>query len=178
EPAVLGAFGTGDFRWVAARIPAGLVSSLADQPAVEFIDPVQPIHPLNAETDWVIQTNLTGNDRYWTFGLNGSGQVIGMADTGLDYDGASFRQSASTITLGGIYNTTDPARRKVVRSVQPGRDSSTFRRTTTISSVRPGSSTTIRSRRCGSTATAGARTRMCTTCRRAWSMRSCGPTPT
>src|SRR2546425_3712117 len=120
EPAVLGAFGTGDFRWVAARIPAGLVSSLADQPAVEFIDPVQPIHPLNAETDWVIQTNLTGNDRYWTFGLNGSGQVIGMADTGLDYDGASFRQSASTITLGGIYNTTDPARRKVVRYVNMG----------------------------------------------------------
>jgi len=120
EPAVLGAFGTGDFRWVAARIPAGLVSSLADQPAVEFIDPVQPIHPLNAETDWVIQTNLTGNDRYWTFGLNGSGQVIGMADTGLDYDGASFRQSASTITLGDIYNTTDPARRKVVRYVNMG----------------------------------------------------------
>src|SRR5438093_13228132 len=112
--------GTGDFRWVSARIPAGLVSSLADQPAVEFIDPVQPVHPLNAETDWVIQTNLTGNDRYWTFGLNGSGQVIGMADTGLDYDGASFRQSASTITLGGIYNTTDPARRKVVRYVNMG----------------------------------------------------------
>ena len=120
EPAVLGAFGTGDFRWVAARIPAGLVSSLADQPAVEFIDPVQPVHPLNAETDWVIQTNLTGNDRYWTFGLNGSGQVIGMADTGLDYDGASFRQSASAITVGDIYNTTDPARRKVVRYVNMG----------------------------------------------------------
>jgi len=119
-PAILGAFGIGDFRWVAARIPAGLVSSLADQPAVEFIDPVQPVHPLNAETDWVIQTNLTGNDRYWTFGLNGSGQVIGMADTGLDYDGASFRQSASTITFGDIYNTTDPARRKVVRYVNMG----------------------------------------------------------
>ena len=119
-PAILGAFGTGDFRWVSARIPAGLVSSLADQPAVEFIDPVQPVHSLNAETDWVIQTNLTGNDRYWTFGLNGSGQVIGMADTGLDYDGASFRQSASTITLGDIYNTTDPARRKVVRYVNMG----------------------------------------------------------
>src|SRR5207249_2505368 len=50
-PAVLGAFGTGDFRWVLARIPAGLVPSLADHPTVEFIDPVQPLHPLNAETD-------------------------------------------------------------------------------------------------------------------------------
>lgn len=119
-PALVGAFGSGDFRWVLARIPAGLVSALADQPAVEFIDPVQPVHPLNAETDWVIQTNLTGNDRYWAYGLDGTGQVIGMADTGLDYDGASFRQSAGTIALGDIYNTTDMNRRKVVRYVNMG----------------------------------------------------------
>jgi len=119
-PALLGAFGTGDFRWVLARIPAGLVSPLADQGAVEFIDPVQPVHPWNAETDWVIQTNVTGNDRYWTYGLDGTGQVIGMADTGLDYDGPPFRQSAAAITLGDIYNTTDSARRKVVRYVNMG----------------------------------------------------------
>ncbi len=119
-PALVGTFGTGDFRWVLARIPAGLVSSLADEPAVEFIDPVQPVHPLNAETDWVIQTNLSGNDRYWTYGLDGTGQVIGMADTGLDYDGASFRQAAGTVTLGDIYNTTDMNRRKVVRYVNMG----------------------------------------------------------
>src|SRR5207249_7025238 len=97
-----------------------LVPSLADHPTVEFIDPVQPLHPLNAETDWVIQTNLTGNDRYWMYGLNGSGQVIGMADTGLDYDGASFRQSAGAITLGDIYNTTNMNRRTLVRYVNMG----------------------------------------------------------
>ncbi len=58
-PVLRGVFGTGDFRWVLARIPASLVSALANQPAVEFIDPVQPVHPWNAETDWVIQTNLS-----------------------------------------------------------------------------------------------------------------------
>ena len=72
--ALLGAFGSGDFQWVRARIPANLVPSLAALPAVEFIDPVVPVHPLNQETDWVIQTNLTANDRYWTFGLDGTGQ--------------------------------------------------------------------------------------------------------
>src|SRR2546421_487976 len=119
-PVLRGVFGTGDFRWVLARIPASLVSALANQPAVEFIDPVQPVHPWNAEPDWVIQTNLSAYDRYWTYGLNGSGQVIGMADTGLDYDGAPFRQSVATIAIGDIYNTTDPSRRKVVRYVNIG----------------------------------------------------------
>ena len=119
-PALLGAFGSGDFQWVRARVPAGLVPSLAALPAVEFIDPVVPVHPLNEETDWVIQTNISGNDRYWTFGLNGTGQVIGMADTGLDYDGEQFRQAPTTVTLGDIYNTTDLARRKVVRYVNMG----------------------------------------------------------
>src|SRR2546421_1051216 len=119
-PVLRGVFGTGDFRWVLARIPASLVSALANQPAVEFIDPVQPVHPWNAEPDWVIQTNLSAYDRYWTYGLNGSGQVIGMADTGLDYDGAPFRQSVATIAIGDIYNTTDPSRRKVVRYVNMG----------------------------------------------------------
>src|SRR2546426_531190 len=119
-PAIVGAFGSGDFQWVRARIPANLVASLADQPSVEFIDPVEAVHPLNAETDWVIQTNSSNLYRYWTNGLDGNGQVIGMADTGLDYDGASFRNSTTTITIGDIYNTTDMNRRKVVRYVDMG----------------------------------------------------------
>src|SRR5947209_4920710 len=119
-PMIVGTFGSGDFQWVRARIPANLVASLADQPSVEFIDPVEAVHTWNAETDWVIQTNSSNLYRYWTNGLDGSGQVIGMADTGLDYDGASFRNSTTTITIGDIYNVTDMNRRKVVRYVDMG----------------------------------------------------------
>src|SRR3989441_1675259 len=119
-PVIVGAFGNGDFRWVRARIPAGLLPSLADQPSVEFIDPVEAVHTWNAETDWIVQTNSSNLYRYWTNGLDGRGQVIGMADTGLDYDGASFRNSPSTITIGDIYNTTDLNRSKVVRYVDMG----------------------------------------------------------
>src|SRR2546430_3498396 len=119
-PAILGAFGSGDFRWVRARIPSSLVPSLAALPAGEFIDPVQAVHDWNAETDWVIQSNFTGNYRYWDAGLDGTGQVVGIADTGLDYDGNSFRQSAGSIFSGDIYNVTDAARRKVVGYVDIG----------------------------------------------------------
>ena len=118
--AVLGAFGSGDFQWVRARIPASLVPSLAALPEVEFIDAVNSVHPWNAQTDWVVQTNVTNNYRYWTFGLDARGQIIGMADTGLDYDGSPFRESPTTIVLGDIYNITDAARRKVVRYVNMG----------------------------------------------------------
>lgn len=119
-PGILGTFGTGDFRWVRARIPATLIPSVAALSSVEFIDPVQTIRMWNAQTDWVIQTNSTDNYRYWTSGLDGSGQTIGMADTGLDYDGLPFKQSGATIVLGNIYNVTDATRRKVVRYVNMG----------------------------------------------------------
>src|SRR2546426_1130897 len=72
-PTIVGTFGSGDFQWVRARIPANLVASLADQPSVEFIDPVEAVHTRNAETDWVIQTNSSNLYRYWTNGLDGIG---------------------------------------------------------------------------------------------------------
>ncbi len=119
-PGIMGAFGSGDFRWVRARIPPSLLPALADLTSVEFIDVVRAPQPLNAETDWVLQTNVSGDYRYWTYGLDGRGQVVGIADTGLDYDGPQFRESAGAITNGDIYNTTDMNRRKVVRYVNMG----------------------------------------------------------
>src|SRR2546428_13474609 len=49
------------------------------------------------------------------YGHYETGQVMAMADIGLDYDGVLFRQVPTTITVGAIYNTTDQALRKVVR---------------------------------------------------------------
>ncbi len=120
-----GVFGSGDFRWVRARLDSRLLEEIAALPQVEFIDPVYLPHPFNAETDWVIQTNrLLGNQsgdyRYWWTGLNGRGQVVGIADTGLDFDGGQFRNSLASITTGDLYNVTDPARRKVVRYLDMG----------------------------------------------------------
>lgn len=117
---IAGSFGSGDFRWVRARIPSGLVTALAALPSVEFIDAVNPVHTWNDQTAWVLQTNATNNERYWSFGLDATGQVIGIADTGLDYDGGVFRESTGTIVSGDIYNTTAAGRRKVVRYLNMG----------------------------------------------------------
>ena len=119
---LVGAFGSGDFQWVRARIPSALVPGLAALPEVQYIDPVLPLTVQNYATDWILQTNLSGNFRYWSANLNGSGQVIGIADTGLDYDNPQFRQSGSQIVKasGDLYNITDPTRRKVVRYLDEG----------------------------------------------------------
>lgn len=115
-----GAFGQGDFQWVRARVPASLIPAIASLAEVQYIDPVLPILTQNFATDWVLQTNVSGNFRYWNANLNGTGQVIGVADTGVDYDNPQFRQSASQIVIGDLYNVTDPARRKVVRYLDMG----------------------------------------------------------
>jgi hypothetical protein len=120
SPGILGAFGTGDFQWVRARVPASLVPALAALPEVQFIDPVLPVQSLNYATDWVLQTNVSGDYRYWSSDLNGTGQVIGIADTGVDYDNPQFRLRPSQITSGDIYNVTDATRRKVVRYLDMG----------------------------------------------------------
>ena len=119
---LVGAFGSGDFQWVRARVPAALLPAVAALPGVQYIDPVLPVTAQNYATDWILQTNQTANFRYWAANLNGSGQVIGIADTGLDYDNPQFRQSASQITKGNgdLYNVTDPTRRKVVRYLDEG----------------------------------------------------------
>jgi len=126
EPGIVGTFGNEDFRWVRARIPGNLVTLLASRPDVEFIEPVARLRPLNAEMAWVLQTNRivtsnsTRDERYRWNGLDGRGQTIGVSDTGLDYDHDAFRHSSGFITLGDLYNTTDAGRRKVVRYLNMG----------------------------------------------------------
>ncbi len=122
---IAGSFGTGDFRWVRARVPGSLLRGLAELPQVEFIEAVRTPTPWTADTNWVLQTNrLAGNGsrdlRYWWYGLDGRGQFVAMSDTGVDYDHGFFRESAGTIANGDLYNVTDPSRRKVVRYLNMG----------------------------------------------------------
>ena len=123
---IVGAYGSGSFQWVQARVPASLLPALAALPEVQYLDPVVPVTVQDYATNWVLQTNQAGSLRYWNVNLNGSGQVIGIADTGLDYDGAQFRQSTAQIVRtggpcnGDLYNCTDAARRKVVRYLDEG----------------------------------------------------------
>ena len=120
DPGIVGTFGPDDFRWVRARVPAALGEGLAALPSVEFIDAVGTPRLANAQTAWVLQSNVDSDYRYWTQGLDGRGQFVGISDTGADYDHVQLRESSGTIATGDLYNTTDASRRKVVRYVNMG----------------------------------------------------------
>ncbi|MCK5548447.1 MAG: S8 family serine peptidase, partial [Thermoplasmata archaeon] len=89
--------------------------SAATLKEVSYVEPIYEMSTQNANMQWVLQTNINGNRKIWDQGLNGSGQIITYADTGLDYDHRMFRESAGTIVTGDIYNVTDPSRRKLIR---------------------------------------------------------------
>ncbi|MEE9507164.1 MAG: S8 family serine peptidase [Thermoplasmata archaeon] len=104
-----------DFGVVKAEVDVGDVSGLAKLNSVQYIEPIYEMEPTNANMQWIMQTDIPDNRRLWDMGLHGEGQVIAVADTGLDFDHRFFREDGGTIQTGDIYNVTDLGRRKVVR---------------------------------------------------------------
>lgn len=64
---------------------------LAQIPAVEWIEEVPEYFLLNNRTKWVVQSNLTDVTPVWNHGIHGEGQMIGIMDSGLDYNSCFFR---------------------------------------------------------------------------------------
>jgi subtilisin family serine protease len=73
--------------------PSG-ITSLAKIEEVVWIEEVEDMEILNDTTAWVIQTNQNYDARIWDKGLHGEGQLVGIGDTGLDYDMPWFRDPA------------------------------------------------------------------------------------
>src|SRR2546426_8876710 len=112
---------------------ASLLPAMARIPAVMYVEPWREVQPLDWNAEALPKPGLPPTDasarRLWANGINGSGEVITMADTGIDFDSDFFRQSVTVIqkgqagdntgTLGplSIYNTTDMTRRKLVRYI-------------------------------------------------------------
>jgi len=115
--------GAGDgrlFNRVTARLPAGrcdLLNAAASIDAVFSIAPRPHLKLLNDTSIWVGQSGLDGGQATPVFaaGIHGEGQVVGIIDTGLDYDMCYFRDPAGpppTNVAGAT--ASDPTRRKVV----------------------------------------------------------------
>ncbi|HAK61253.1 MAG TPA: hypothetical protein DCO77_12885, partial [Nitrospiraceae bacterium] len=79
---------------------------LARIEAVVWIEEALDVMILNDITKWVIQSNEENNTKIWDAGLHGEGQIIGIADTGLDHDMPWFRDPGD-IPIG-------PDHRKIV----------------------------------------------------------------
>lgn len=110
-----------DFGVVKATIDRSYLPKLARLNSVEYVEPIYEMRVQNQNMQWLVQSDQFNNRSLWDRGINGSGQVVAIADTGLDFDHNFFREDASTIAKGGrfgpdsIYNKTDFTRRKLVR---------------------------------------------------------------
>ena len=104
-----------DFGLVKAEIDGGQLREIAALDFVRYVEPYfEPVIE-NANMQWIHQTNVNGDRKMWDLGLDGTGQIIAYADTGLDFDHNFFRESSGLIVTGDIYNITDLGRRKLVR---------------------------------------------------------------
>ncbi|MEE9490149.1 MAG: S8 family serine peptidase [Thermoplasmata archaeon] len=108
-------FETDDFGVVKAEVDVTDIPSFAKLNSVQYIEPIYEMEPTNANMQWIMQTDVPDNRRLWDMGLHGEGQIIAVADTGLDFDHRFFREDGGTVQTGDIYNVTDLGRRKVVR---------------------------------------------------------------
>ena len=69
----------------ADRLPA-----LAAVDAVRWIEEARPIGVRNAQESWRIQSGIANSRPIWDRGLLGQGQIIGLADSGIDWDHECF----------------------------------------------------------------------------------------
>ncbi|MBN1521249.1 MAG: S8 family serine peptidase [Candidatus Aureabacteria bacterium] len=64
--------------------------TLAKQQDIEWIEPyIEPTLD-NNEMRWVVQSNINDETPLWNKGITGKGQIVGVGDTGLDYDMVFF----------------------------------------------------------------------------------------
>jgi hypothetical protein len=104
-----------DFGLVKAELTIEEIEKIAILDEVSYVEPIYEMSTGNANMQWIMQTNVFGDRKIWDEGLNGTGQIVTYADTGLDYDHRMFRESSGVIQTGDIYNETDETRRKLIR---------------------------------------------------------------
>lgn len=112
-----------DFGLVRARISAGQLVAIAQLNGVQYVQQHEQMQLDNQQEQFVMQSNASADNPgnpmavrpIWNKGILGQNQIIALADTGIDYDHSMFRHSSTTVTIGDIYNTTNTARRKVIR---------------------------------------------------------------
>jgi subtilase family serine protease len=91
---------------VRVEIDQADIVRLAQIEEVLWIEEAVDLKVLNDTTKWTIQTYVPNDTKIWDKGVHGEGQIVGIGDTGLDYDMPWFRDPAGT-AIG-------PAHRKIV----------------------------------------------------------------
>jgi hypothetical protein len=97
-------------RIVQVELDRADVEAVAAHPDVQWIEPREIFGPLNDQVQWVDMTNIAGNRKVWDQGIDGTGQVVQVGDSGIRTSHDMFRDNAVPITTFGDF----PTHRKVI----------------------------------------------------------------
>lgn len=123
---VAGEGDAGGFGRVTAIFPLDRVAdgarALSELPEVFLVERIHHVGWLNERTAGTIQSGVQGHDMgqtpIWAHGIRGEGQIVGMADTGLDANSCYFNGDALPVIntwADGNYGTAaDASHRKIV----------------------------------------------------------------
>ena len=78
-------------------------------PGLLWVEPVLQTHARNAQASSLMEHGTLSGHPFWELGLNGSGVVLGVADSGIDADHACFRNATSDVGQHTESSATHPA---------------------------------------------------------------------
>ena len=78
-------------------------------PGLLWVEPVLQTHARNDQASSIIEHGTLSGHPFWDVGLNGSGVVLGVADSGIDADHACFRNATSASDVHAEPTATHPA---------------------------------------------------------------------
>jgi hypothetical protein len=85
-------------RSLGVEAPLGAQDALADDPAVQCVEPVfEYAERSNSVTRWVVQSNISGMTPFYTRGLTGAGQIMGVIDGWVAVNHCSFLDAVNPI---------------------------------------------------------------------------------
>lgn len=83
-----------------------LVNELARIDDVWWIEEKPEFYLMNDQTKWVVQSNVSASTPVWDKGIHGEDQIVGVMDSGLDYNSCWFRETGGAVP--------GPSHRKVI----------------------------------------------------------------
>jgi subtilisin family serine protease len=89
-----------------AHLDGSALPELAKTKEIYWVGGFDDIEFFNGQAQWVIQSGQSDQRPIWDKGLKGQGQVVGVGDTGVDYDHSFFRDPGNW--------TPGPNHRKII----------------------------------------------------------------
>ncbi len=100
-------------RIIRLELDAARMPELASHPDVQWIEPREVFTVENDLVQWVDQTMISNNRKIWDQGIDGTGQVVMVGDSGIRTTHNMFRDPSVSIATFGDY----PAHRKIIAYV-------------------------------------------------------------